>query len=167
MCGLLRRDNCRPGPPDRSKRAGIDRATQPCANPPWASRGPPLRPITTQSKQPRNQEVSIERSWACCRWLRYWCLRNKRPSEPYQFLRFGAMDVTQSNKFKRFGDIHGSKPYKSTGFRSAFISQTPVGTKNQSCANPSSLSAAPLPKPISSGRLLPPRRVGTVHSPKY
>jgi hypothetical protein len=39
---------------------------------------------------------------------------------------FGAIDVTKPYEFMWFGDLHGSKPYKSIGFRGAFISQTPV-----------------------------------------
>ena len=56
----------------------------------------------------------------------YRCLRNKRQSKPYEFIGFGAMDVTKPYKFIGFGDIHGPKPYKFIGFRWAFISQTPV-----------------------------------------
>ncbi len=51
------------------------------------------------------------------------CLRNKRPSNPYAFIGFGAMDVT---KFVCFGDLHNPKPYRFIGSRWAFISQTPV-----------------------------------------
>jgi hypothetical protein len=36
------------------------------------------------------------------------------------------MDVTKPCKFIWFGDIHDPKPYKSIGFRWAFILQTPV-----------------------------------------
>ncbi len=54
------------------------------------------------------------------------CLRNKRPSKPFEFIRFGAMDVSKPNDFIGFGDIHGPKPYESIRFRWAFISQTPV-----------------------------------------
>ncbi len=56
----------------------------------------------------------------------YRCLRNKRPSKPYDFIGFGAMDVTKPYEFIWFGDIPGSKPYGFIGFRWAFISQTPV-----------------------------------------
>ncbi len=56
----------------------------------------------------------------------YRCLRNKRPSKPFEFIGFGAMDVTKSYKSIWFGDIHGPKPYEFTGFRWTFISQTPV-----------------------------------------
>ncbi len=31
---------------------------------------------------------------------RYRCMRNKHPSKPYEFIGFGAMDVTESYKFK-------------------------------------------------------------------
>ncbi len=47
-------------------------------------------------------------------------------SEPYEFIRFGAMDVTKPYRFIGFGDIHGPRPYELVGFRWAFISQTPV-----------------------------------------
>ncbi len=49
----------------------------------------------------------------------YRCLRNKRPSEPYEFLflGLGAMDVTKPYKCVWFGDIHGPKPYEFVGFR--------------------------------------------------
>ncbi len=36
------------------------------------------------------------------------------------------MDVTKSFEFIWFGDVHGPTPYKFTGFRRAFISQTPL-----------------------------------------
>ncbi len=31
---------------------------------------------------------------------------------PYEFMGFGAIDVTKPYKFIWFGDIHGPKPYK-------------------------------------------------------
>jgi hypothetical protein len=46
--------------------------------------------------------------------------------EPYEFIGFGAMDVTKPSKFTWFGDLHGLKAYKFIGLRWAFISQTPV-----------------------------------------
>ncbi len=58
--------------------------------------------------------------------LQYRCLRNKRPSKPYEFIGLGAMDVTKPYRFILFGDIHGPKPYKFVGLRWAMISQTPV-----------------------------------------
>ncbi len=57
---------------------------------------------------------------------KYRCLRNKRPSKPYEFIGFGAMDVTKLYKFIWFGDSHGPKAYTFIGFGWAFISQTPV-----------------------------------------
>ena len=45
------------------------------------------------------------------RGYQYKCLRYKRPSKPYEFMRFGAMDVTKPYKFIWFGDIPGSKTY--------------------------------------------------------
>ncbi len=38
---------------------------------------------------------------------RYRCLRNERPSEPYEFIGFGAMAVTKPYRFIWFGDIDG------------------------------------------------------------
>ncbi len=32
-------------------------------------------------------------------------------TKPYEFIGFGAMDVTKTYKFIWFGDIHGPKPY--------------------------------------------------------
>ncbi len=58
--------------------------------------------------------------------LSYRCLRNRRPSKPYEFIGVGEIDVTKLYKFIGFGDIHGPKPYKFIGLRWAFISQTPV-----------------------------------------
>ncbi len=59
--------------------------------------------------------------------MRYYrCLRNERPSEPYKFIGFGAMEVTKPYKFIWFGDIDGTKPYEFIRFLWAFISQTPV-----------------------------------------
>jgi hypothetical protein len=60
---------------------------------------------------------------------RYLRLRNKCQTKPYEFIGFGAVDVTKSYKFICFGDIHGPKPYKFIGFRWAFISQTPVARR--------------------------------------
>ena len=37
---------------------------------------------------------------------------------PYEFIMFGAMDVTTSFKFTCFGDIDGPKPYEFIGFQS-------------------------------------------------
>ncbi len=51
---------------------------------------------------------------------------DKRPSQPYEFIGLGAMDVTKPYKFIWFGDIHGPEPYTFIGLRWAFISQTPV-----------------------------------------
>ena len=48
--------------------------------------------------------------------MSYRCLRNTRPSEPYTFIGFGALDVTRPYEFIGFGDIHGPKPYEFTGF---------------------------------------------------
>ncbi len=56
----------------------------------------------------------------------YRCLRNRHPSEPYEFTGFGAMDATKPHKFIWFGEIHGPKHYKLIGFRCAFISRAPV-----------------------------------------
>jgi hypothetical protein len=44
------------------------------------------------------------------------------PSEPYEFMGFGAMDATKPFKFVWLADIHGPNPYKFIGFRWAFIS---------------------------------------------
>ncbi len=38
------------------------------------------------------------------------------PSNPYEFIWFGAMDVTMPYKFIWFGYIHGPKPYECIGF---------------------------------------------------
>ncbi len=46
--------------------------------------------------------------------------------ESHGFVEFGAMQVTKPCEFGSLGDVHGPTPYKSTGFRLAFISQTPV-----------------------------------------
>ncbi len=52
--------------------------------------------------------------------------RDKRPSKPYEFIGFGAMDVTKPySLYIWFGDIHGPKPCEFIGFRWAFTSQTP------------------------------------------
>ncbi len=48
--------------------------------------------------------------------MRNRCLRNKRPSKPYDLIVFGAIDVTKSFKFKRFGNIYGTEPYITIGF---------------------------------------------------
>ncbi len=37
------------------------------------------------------------------------------PSKPYEFIGFGARDVTKPYKFIWFGDIHGPKPNKFIG----------------------------------------------------
>ncbi len=76
------------------------------------------RDQTTESSIFPNYLVQV---FASCR-----CLRNKRPSKPYDFIGLGAMDVTKLYKFKGFGDIHGPKPYKFIGFLCVFISQTPA-----------------------------------------
>jgi hypothetical protein len=47
----------------------------------------------------------------------YRCLRKKRRSKPREFIKFGAMEVTNSYKFIWFGDAHGRKPYKFVWFR--------------------------------------------------
>ncbi len=47
-------------------------------------------------------------------------------AQPYEFIGFGAMDVTKPYQFIWFGDLHGAKPYEFIGFRWALISQTPV-----------------------------------------
>jgi hypothetical protein len=52
----------------------------------------------------------------------YRCLR----TESYEFMGFGAMNVTKTYTLLFFGDIHGPKPYEFIGFRWAFISQTQV-----------------------------------------
>jgi hypothetical protein len=59
----------------------------------------------------------------------YWCLRNKRPSKPYEFAGFGDVAVTKPYRFIWFGDIRDPKPYKLTGFRCPLLSQTPVVLK--------------------------------------
>ena len=41
----------------------------------------------------------------------YRCLRNKRPSKPYEFISFGAMDVTKPYEFIGFGAMDVTKPY--------------------------------------------------------
>ncbi len=47
-----------------------------------------------------------------------WTAPRARPggSKTYEFMGFGAMDVTKPYKFIWFGDIHGPKPYKFIGF---------------------------------------------------
>ncbi len=40
----------------------------------------------------------------------YRCLQNKRTSKPYDFIEFGAAEVTKPYDFIWFGDIHGPKP---------------------------------------------------------
>ncbi len=67
----------------------------------------------------------------CGAW-QYRCLRNKRPSQPYEFIGFGAMDVTKLHIYMWFGEIHGPNPYEFIWFRWAFISQTPVLTDGYS-----------------------------------
>ncbi len=57
---------------------------------------------------------------------RYRGLRNKRPSESFEFLGLGAVDFTKPYEFIWPGDIHGPKPCKFRGFRWAFMSQTSV-----------------------------------------
>jgi hypothetical protein len=49
-----------------------------------------------------------------------------RPSKTYEFMGFGAMDVTTPYTFIGLGDMHGPRPYKFIGLRWAYISQTPV-----------------------------------------
>ncbi len=46
-------------------------------------------------------------------------------ANPYEFIGFGAMDVTKPYKFIRVGDIHGPEAYEFIWFRWALISQTP------------------------------------------
>ncbi len=38
----------------------------------------------------------------------YRCLRNKRPSQPYEFIGIGAMDVTKPYKYIYIYDLFGS-----------------------------------------------------------
>ncbi len=56
----------------------------------------------------------------------YRCLRDERPSKPYRSTECGPMDVTKPYEFIWFGDIEEPTPYKSTGFRWAVVSRTPV-----------------------------------------
>ena len=46
----------------------------------------------------------------------YRCLRNKRPSKPYELIRFGAMDVTKPYELIGFGAMDVTKPYELLGF---------------------------------------------------
>jgi hypothetical protein len=66
---------------------------------------------------------------------RYGGVRNIRRARPYEFIGFGAMDVTKPYRFILFGDIHGPKPNEGTGFWSMIISHTPVlrGFKTRRC----------------------------------
>jgi hypothetical protein len=48
--------------------------------------------------------------------------------DPMNSWGFRAMDVPKPYKFIWFGDIHGPKPYKSTGSRATNISHTPVAS---------------------------------------
>ncbi len=50
--------------------------------------------------------IVLIRSWG------YRCLRDRRPSQPYEFIGFGAKDVTKPYTFIWFGDIHGPKSYE-------------------------------------------------------
>ncbi len=64
----------------------------------------------------------------------YRCLRNKRPSEPYEFIGFGTIFFAKPCACIWFGGTHGPKSYKLIGFRWALISQTLVLTNLNSIA---------------------------------
>ncbi len=66
--------------------------------------------------------------------------------EHYEFIRFGAMDVTKPYEFIRFGDLHGPKPYKFTGFGGVFRSGGPGR-----CTHPSRKVGGRRPLPILVG----------------
>ncbi len=61
-------------------------------------------------------------------WVRsHWHGRGARKAlQAFDFIRFGAMDVTEPYQFIGFGEIQCPKPYKIKGAGWAFISQTPA-----------------------------------------
>ncbi len=56
---------------------------------------------------PNSKKSSRRRVWGLVR-----CLRDQRPSKPYECRGFGAMDVTNPFKFIGLVDIHGPKPFE-------------------------------------------------------
>ncbi len=113
----------RSGPPGpaRPPKSGQTAFRYPARALAWTCSGPRASILSTRSPRGRGKGLVL-----VLYVTQYRCLRNKRPSEPYEFIGFGAMDVTKPDTFVWFGDIHGLKPYKSIRFRWAFISQTPV-----------------------------------------